>query len=353
MIFIDASRYNNTEQRTGVENYSYFLINKIVKRTSGNITLISPRKIDLQVKQIIIPFPRLWTQIRLSWEVLWNKKIDNLFVPSHLMPIVYPKNTTITIHDVAFKRFPKSYGLLSRLYLDWGNKFAVKHAKNIVVPSVATKDDLIELYKCNPKKITIITLGFKQKTIVKTTSMPTNYNLTDKNYFLYIGRIEHKKNTDTLIKAFKKFAEKNNAIKLVLVGFQGHGGKKIIANIPKTLKNRIILTGYVSNEIKSALLQNALAFIFPSRYEGFGIPILEAMQYDLPIICSNIPSSKEILGDNALFFETEKVTELAKQFKKITITPDLRIKLTKKYSQILSEYSWDICAKKTLDIINS
>jgi len=118
MIYIDASRYNNTKKRTGVENYSYYLINELVKSEPENITLISPKKISLDVNQIIIPFPRLWTQIRLSWEVFKNKKINNLFVPSHVLPIIYPKKTTITIHDVAWRRFPKSYGLLSRLYLD-------------------------------------------------------------------------------------------------------------------------------------------------------------------------------------------------------------------------------------------
>lgn len=108
MIFIDASRYNNTSQKTGVENYSFFLINELIKLAPEDITLISPRKIDLPVSQIVIPFKRLWTQIRLSWKLFLNKKIDNIFVPSHLMPIIHPKNTTITIHDVAFKRFRKA-----------------------------------------------------------------------------------------------------------------------------------------------------------------------------------------------------------------------------------------------------
>ena len=108
MLYIDASRYNNTEKRTGVENYSFFLINELARIAPNDITLISPKKADLNLKQIVIPFPRLWTQIRLSWEIFRNKKIDNLFVPSHVMPIIHPDNTTITIHDVAFRRFPVS-----------------------------------------------------------------------------------------------------------------------------------------------------------------------------------------------------------------------------------------------------
>ncbi|MBI5422061.1 glycosyltransferase family 1 protein, partial [Candidatus Peregrinibacteria bacterium] len=135
MLYVDASRYGNTAQRTGVENYSFHLINAMAKQIPEGLTLIAPQKIGLPVPQITIPFPRLWTQVRLSWECFRNKKIDNLFVPSHVMPIVHPKNTAITIHDVAFRRFPKSYGRLSRWYLEWGTKFAVKHAQRILVPS--------------------------------------------------------------------------------------------------------------------------------------------------------------------------------------------------------------------------
>ena len=134
MIYIDASRYSNTGKRTGVENYSYHLINELVKKSGRHITLISPRRIELDVKQIIIPFPRLWTLIRLSWEILTNRKINNLFVPSHVLPLIHPKKTIITIHDVVFKYSPESFGLFSRLYLNWATKFAVKHADRIITP---------------------------------------------------------------------------------------------------------------------------------------------------------------------------------------------------------------------------
>jgi hypothetical protein len=168
MIYIDASRYSNTEKRTGVENYSFHLINELARLAPKGITLITPRKIDLPVKQIIIPFPRLWTQVRLSLEVLRNKKIDNLFVPSHVLPLIAPKNSTITIHDVAFKHHPESYGLLSRWYLDYGARQAVKRAKRIIVPSDTTKLDLIHLYKANPDKIAVIPLGFSPSEVKVT-----------------------------------------------------------------------------------------------------------------------------------------------------------------------------------------
>ena len=353
MIYIDASRYNNTNKRTGVENYSYFLINELIK-LDPEITLISPKKININTKQLIIPFSRLWTQIRLSWEVLRNKKINNLFVPSHLLPLIYPKNSTITIHDVAWKYVPKSYGFLSKLYLEWGTKFAIKHANKIITPSKVTKNDLIkffcrdEINHVYAKKITVIPLGFEEN---KISISKNKENTIIGNYFLFLGRLEHKKNTDTLIKAFTLFSKNNKDTKLVLAGFAGRGGKEIINNIPEKLKNRIIITGYVSGETKHVLLKNALCFVFPSRYEGFGIPLLEAMNYNLPIIASNIPTSKEVASDNALFFETENANELFEQMQKINNNKNLREEIIQNHQKTLKKYSWEECAIKTLKVL--
>lgn len=348
MLYIDASRYDNTGKRTGVENYSYHLINELVKAFGSKITLLSPRKIELDVKQIIIPFPRLWTLVRLSWEIWRNKKIDNLFVPSHVLPLIHPKNCVITIHDVVFKYSPESYSTFSRLYLNWATKFAVRHAKKIITPSEATKRDLITFYKADPKRIKVIPLGFRP---FKTEpgnpeKILKKHDLKSKKYFIFIGRIEYKKNTDTLIRAFKEFAKGDDEVKLVLAGFPGHGGKKIISGIPDYLKGRIVLTGYVNEPEKAALLKNALSFVFPSRFEGFGIPLLEAMSNGVPIIASDIPSSKELAGGSALFFEKEDASALAGLMKKIVENPALCKNLIETYRKKLEKYSWEKSAKE-------
>lgn len=353
MIYIDASRYSNTGKRTGVENYSYFLINELVKQHGKEITLISPRKIELDVKQRIIPFSRLWTLVRLSWEIWRNKKIDNLFVPSHVLPLIHPKNCTITIHDVVFKYSPESYSPFSRLYLNWATKFAIKHANKIITPSKATKQDLIRFYKADPKKISVIPLGFtsikREPTDIKEGLK--RFSLKPKKYFLCLGRIEYKKNTDTLISAFQKFAEGNKEIKLVLAGFPGHGGEKILKKIPPRLNDRIIRTGYVSDSEKTILLKNTLCFIFPSRFEGFGIPLLEAMSAKVPIIASDISSSRELAKDCVHFFDKENPQKLAEGMKKLAKEPQLSINLEHLYKKILQGHSWKKCAEEVYKII--
>jgi len=353
MIFIDASRYSNTSQKTGVENYSFFLINELVRLAPSEITLISPRKINLPVPQIVIPFKRLWTQFRLSLTVIKNKKINNIFIPSHVMPVIYPENTTITIHDVAFKRFPKSYGRLSRWYLSWGTKFAVKHAKTIIVPSMTTKEDLIKFYKADHKKIHVIPLGYKS---IKRTdekfrvSRLKYYGLESKKYFLFLGRVEAKKNISTLIKAFQSVSSEFPDIKLVLAGKTGVGGDEIL----KSAKDkRIVATGYVTDADKEALLMNSLCFVFPSLFEGFGLPLLEAMDTGIPIIASKIPTSYELAKQNALFFKPFDTDALAHFMKMVITDENLKKKLTANHSETLKKYSWKRCAKETLSLLKT
>lgn len=357
MIYIDASRYSNTQKRTGVENYSYHLISELVRKFGNDITLLTPRKIELDVKQRVIPFPRLWNLVRLSWEIFRDKKIKNLFVPSHVLPLIHPKNSVITIHDVVFRYSPKSYSLLSRLYLNWATKFAVKHAAKIITPSEATKQDLIHFYKADSRKIHVVPLGYKSDTKIPEQSdqqkLLALLSLTTGKYFLYLGRIEYKKNTDTLISAFQKFAENDSEVKLVLAGFPGHGGKMILEKIPANLKDKILRVGYVSESEKQILLQNALCFVFPSRFEGFGLPLLEAMHAGVPIIASDIPSSREVAENCALFFQKENSRELANLMKKISDHPGLRSELIEKGYVRSTNYSWNKCARTVKDILTA
>jgi glycosyltransferase involved in cell wall biosynthesis len=354
MLYIDASRYGNTTQRTGVEHYSRHLIQTLAQLAPGEITLVAPKKVDLEVPQITIPFPRLWTQVRLSWEVFRNKKIDNLFVPSHLMPLVHPKKTTITIHDVAFRRFPKSYGFLSRTYLEWGTKFAVKNAWKIIVPSESTKTDLVTFYKADPSKITVIPLGFEAEPPSlhpeQAAQVLERFGLKAKQYFLFLGRIESKKNIQTLIEAFSALSPRCPGIQLVLAGKLGVGGEQILQQV----KNPdIVVTGYVDEVAKQALLENALCFVYPSLFEGFGIPLLEAMSTNLPIIASKIPSSLELAKDNAQFFEAEDAEALMGLMEKVATDEGFRKDMTKNHAKTLERFSWKRCGEETLKVLGS
>lgn len=344
MIFIDASRYGNTGQKTGVENYSIRLIDALLTLFPDEITLITPRRLPLDVPQKIIRLPRLWTQVRLSAEVLGDQALraGTLFIPSHQMPLIHPKKTVITLHDVVWKRFPESYSLPSRLYLEWGAKFAVKRAAKIIVPSQTTKDDLIKWYDASPEKIVVIPHGF---TPLTDSGVPLPAGLSPHGYFLFIGRIERKKNLSTLIQAFSRI---KTGHKLVLAGKPGVGHKEIVAEAAKN--PNVMLTGYVEDAVKAALLKNAFAFVFPSLFEGFGLPLLEAMQFGLPILASDIPATREVAGAAARYFSVGNVEELAEAMEAViknTAVPRAA------YQKILESHSWETCADQTAEILKN
>ena len=153
ILGIDASRYGYSEA-TGVEWYSYHLLNELIpllgREHRTEVRLYSPRDFKLNtdipfnVKKKIIRAKRLWTVLRLSFELIW-RPVDVLFVPSHTLPLVFPKKSVITIHDVAFKHFKKCYSFFQFRMLDQSTKKAVRRAWRIIVPSEATKKDLIDL----------------------------------------------------------------------------------------------------------------------------------------------------------------------------------------------------------------
>lgn len=348
MIFVDASRYSSCLNRTGVENYSYYLINEMAQMKPDQITLISPKKVDLKIPQVIIPFPRLWTHIRLSIYIFLNRRVNYLFIPSHVMPIIYPKNVIITIHDVAFKRFPEVYSKVSRWYLDWAARFAVKNAAKIITPSQVTKDDLVQFYQADSEKITVIPLGFNSplKPNKKEESTLGYYELVPQKYFLFVGRIEAKKNIKTLVRAFRKFLNKDPNYKLVLAGKPGVGYEDILLEM-EDIKSNIVLTGYIDDTSKNQLMNHALCFVFPSLFEGFGLPLLEAMSFNLPIIASDIPSSREVIDNHAMFFPVLDENALYDCMSQIAEKEGLRNKLIKGYSEHLKRYSWKRCAEHT------
>ena len=148
-------------------------------------------------------------------------------------------------------------------------------------------------------------------------------------------------------------AVESDEIKLVVAGGIGHGGAKILKQIPAEMRSRIIATGYINEKEKDALLKNAFCFVLPSRYEGFGLPLLEAMQYNLPIIASDIPTSREIAEKNALFFKSSDPKELKEKMEILLKDKKIRESIIKNHINTLKQYTWEKCANIIFKLINS
>lgn len=346
ILGIDASR-SSIEKPTGVERYSSEIIQAILKESKDfDIKLYTPREIVFlpHEKQIVIPFKRLWTLVRLSFEMLM-KKPDILFVPSHVIPFFCPKRTFTTIHDIAFKKYPSAYRPMQRYYLDFAAKRAVTCAEKIIVPSQVVKNDLINIYKVPREKIRVIYHGkINLEPVHNKERYLKKFGLKKRDkFFLYVGRLEKKKNIDTLVEAFELVQKIYSNVKLVLAGSQSPGFKDLF-------KKNLVCAGYISEKELTSLLYYSSALILPSKEEGFGMPVLQAFESETPVICSYIPALKEVAGDAALFVNPDRAEEFAKAMIRILEEDDLAKNMVKAGRKRLGNFSWSKNAKILLEL---
>ncbi len=363
VIGIDASRANR-KIKTGVEWYAYYLINAFKKLVvKDNIVLYSDRALrkDLlplpacwQSKVLKWPIRKIWTLGRLSYEML-RRAPDLLFVPSHTLPLFLPKHSIITIHDIGFFRYPEFYTFFELFYHKLSVCLAIKRASKIIVPSEFTKKELISFYKLHPDKIVVTYHGIDTAKTVITTQIKNlvlqKYKL-NKPYFFYIGRLEKKKNILRLIEAYNLLAKDLSDIDLVLVGCGSYGYEDIKDLIKKyNLNERVRVLGFVEQDEAEILFRSAAVFVFPSLYEGFGMPILEAMKYGVPVIASNIPACRETAGKAAIFIDPYDYISLSRAMKDLLSNNDLRGEMIKIGYQHVKQFSWEKCAQETYKVI--
>ncbi|MCX7778842.1 MAG: glycosyltransferase family 4 protein [Patescibacteria group bacterium] len=301
----------------------------------------------------------LWTKIRLSWEMFKNQP-DLLFVPSHTLPIFFPKKTVITVHDLGYERYPQAYSFFYRYYLRKNYRFAVNRATKIIVPSHFTKKELINLYRADPKKIEVVHLGYNDKIFrpierqEKIEKVLEKYKIK-KPYLLFVGRLEIKKGLKTLFEALQFLVGNHrfSNLNLVLIGMPGFGYQELKFKIQNS-KFKIHQIGYLKGEEERACFYNgAEIFVFPSLYEGFGLPILEAMACGCPVIASDIEPLKEVGDQSILFFQVGNVEGLAQNIKEVLENQDLKNQIIQKGFERVKNFSWQKCAQETIKILES
>lgn len=364
IIGIDASRANR-EERTGTEWYSYYLIQELKKiplKSGDKFILYSLDKLKGELGELPFgwesrilswKFKYLWTQIRLAWEVYKNPP-DVLFIPSHCLPFFCRSKKVITLHDFAFKRFKNVYPLIQRIYLNLVYWWAAIKAEKIIVPSKFTKSEALKFYRIKENRIKVISEGYnprifyQEKNKEKTELILKKYEIR-KPYFIYVGRIEIKKNIIGLIGAYKKLIEKrgaDNVPQMILIGKAGFGFK-IIKKRVESLKPKVFLFGYIKEEDLVHFYNAAVAFIFPSFYEGFGLPVLEALACGLPTIVSSTDALLEVGGPAVLSFNQNNEDELVEAMEKILDNQELRQGLIEKGLSWVKNFSWGKCAQET------
>lgn len=366
LIGIDASRAVAAE-RTGTENYTLYLIRALVarggerrfrlylQRQPGEGLLPRSERVTWRV----IPFPRLWTHMRLAWETLWHAP-DVLFVPAHVLPLVHPRRCVVTVHDLGFRHYPQAHTRWSRWYLEWSTRRNARVARRVIVDSQATRADLMACYGTPADKIVVAyPAGSEGMAPVRDAdalaAVRTRYG-TGERYFLYVGTLQPRKNIPALVRAYAALVAAGTLaadVNLVVSGKQGWLSAEIAATVAELgLQQRVVLTGYVSQADLPALLSGALAYVLPSWYEGFGLPVLEAMACETPVICSNVSSLPEVAGDAALLVPPDDVPALSEALRKIYSEPALRDSLVARGRARAAAFTWERCAEQVLAVLD-
>ena len=330
----------------------------IYHQNNFNPHLTPPTFDNYSIKKI--PFPTLWTQLRFAWQ-LFRDDPDVLWMPVHNVPIFRRKKlkVVVTIHDLAFKIFPDYFPKKDLAKLNRLSDHSIRNADRLIAVSQATKDDILRFYpQISAEKITVIHHGFdcalfeNESSQSESGKILNSYELKAKSYLLYVGAIQPRKNLSVLISAFEKVKLTRPDFKLILAGAPAWQAQATLDAIKASpCRDDIIVTGTLPFDELPALYRNASAFVFPSLYEGFGIPVLEAMASGAPVILANNSSLLEAGGDAALYFETEDCKDLHEKIESVLADKTLRESLIKKGKQHCANFSWEKCAALTLDNI--
>jgi glycosyltransferase involved in cell wall biosynthesis len=366
LIGIDASRIARP-QRTGTEAYSLHLIRALVEvGRDCRFRLYSPAplpsgsvKVDSKTgsEVRVIPFPRLWTHLRLAWEISRHTP-DVMLVPAHVMPVVCPVATVVTVHDLGYLYYPQAHRRFDRWYLDRTTRRHARLAAHIIADSRATCSDLVDRYQADPKRISVVYPGHDESLCriedpEVIAAAKSRYGI-DSDYLLYLGTLQPRKNLVRLVEAFARLQPPADDIQLVLAGKKGWLYDELFACVKRLgLEGRVIFPGYVGDEDKAALLSEAVALVYPSLYEGFGLPVLEAMACGTPVLTSNVSSLPEVAGHAALLVDPLDVESMAARISHIMMDGDLRRVLIERGYQQVHKFSWTEAAHQVLEVLES
>jgi glycosyltransferase involved in cell wall biosynthesis len=363
-IGIDARMHGN--EQTGIGNYIKHLIKYLAELDQENeyrIFLLEP-----EFSRFILPgknFKKIkvyahwysWAeQVILPFQFK-KEKLDLIHFPHFNAPIFYSGKRIMTIHDLTPKFFPghKMNSFFRRLGFWLVFYFGIKKAKKIIVPSQATKGDIIKYFKTKSEKIEVIYEGTSFKKNFQTPNVRDfrhSVPETSQKYILYIGVWRNHKNLVGLIKAFDILLKKYKVgYKLVL------GGKEnpYYPEIKKTLldlnlQKKIICPGFIQEKDLQIFYQNAELVVIPSFYEGFGLVGLEEMSFGKPVVCSDIPALREVFGSAAVFFNPYNPSDMAEKIFKVLKDEKLKQDLIAKGFKQVKKYSWKKMVQRTLEI---
>lgn len=370
-IGIDARFFGPREKGLGI--YVQKLIEGLEKKSNGTshqffVFLSKKRFNDVEFKnknfhKVLADFPWYGWREQLFYPFFLNKyKLDLMHFCHFNVPLLYPRKFIVTIHDLILFHFPTfKNSTLSRIYYliklfsyRIAINLAVRRAIYVIAISEFTKKDLIKTLKIPEKKVMVIYQGcnlldFKNNIFPKT--ILKKYGIISP-YLLYVGNAYPHKNLDKLIKAFSFFNQENPDTYLVLAGGDDYFYQQLKSKIKKESIKKVILTGFIEQADLGVVFKEAELFVYPSLYEGFGFPPLEALNYGKNVACSQKTSMPEILEDSVEYFDPEDLDSMINCLKKV-YKKRKNLNESPKRLEIIRKFNWDKTTQKTLNIYNS
>ncbi|MBL7058149.1 glycosyltransferase family 4 protein [Patescibacteria group bacterium] len=374
IIGIDARFYGSIGK--GLGRYTQEIIDRIVKNEHdcNYVIFLSPENHQSfllkqsNIKKIIIK--SRWYTFSEQFELpyyIYKEKIDLMHFPHFNVPLICTADFIVTIHDLILTKFPTlratKLGPLKYLFKNLGYRLVISsaliRAQLILAVSEFTRNDIVSHFKVSPDKIIVSYEGVAdlykghgnysqlEQDNEKERKALLCYNVS-KPYFLYVGNAYPHKNLEGLLRVFNQL---ESGVVLVLVGKEDYFYRRVKEYVTKlNLQDRVIFSGFVEDHHLIALYRNALAYVFPSFYEGFGLPPLEAMAWGCPVISSCKGSMPEVLGDAAIYFDPNDDKSLLEKLKLIINNKEVCRELIRKGKLQVQKYSWQDCAQITKNV---
>jgi len=367
-------------QYSGVSEYTYNLVKEILKLDQHNqyklfynsYKDISARIPDFRQENVEIVHSNYPNKIYnyLMHKIMHYPKVDqqfgfNLFFMPHInfISLTSGCNSILTIHDLSFLRYKEYFSLRKNIWHQFINiKKLVKKFNLIIAVSESTKNDLVELCNINPEKIRVIYSGISEQfrkiviNDIKLLEVKKKYNLPEK-FIFYLSTLEPRKNVESIIQAYNELRNKNKNLadmKLVLAGAKGWKANNIFKIWEQSkYQEDIIFLGYVKGDDKVYFYNLASLFVYPSFYEGFGFPPLEAMACGTPVVTSSVSSLPEVVGDSAIMVDPYNINDIATAMEQVLTNQDLANLLIKKSLEQARQFSWQKSAREYLEVFKS
>ncbi len=365
---------------SGVEVYTRNIVEKLLQKETEDtyilwvnawrrLNVFEPlEKNNSRVREVHTKIPNKILNLSLKlfkWpkiDSLISKSLDGLPIDIVLMPDLRPSTFSkkvkkvMVIHDISFHHFPRFFSWKSRLWYRLLNpKDELFSSDAIIAVSHATKKDVVKTYHIPPEKIQVIHEAVdddfgKELSEKRWQEIQRKYQLPDQ-YFLFLATIEPRKNMGKIIEAFLMFQSRNKEKKIHLV-LAGQRNKKIFSTFELATSPHIHFPGFIDDKDKAEVMAHASAFLYPSLFEGFGLPLLEAMKCNTPIITSKTSSMPEVCGDAARYVDPGNASQIEEAMEEI-LKPEIRKKLSECGKQQIKKFRWDKCADETYRLLIS